>query len=235
MAEKRKIRTTEEVCKANRKLRDKLYYQRRKVKKQIDYGDKSPEDSAKLNKQLFQVSERIVKLNVKLFKCSKRYGKIKERKRSFTKKKERLISLLRGDSLDKKERKKALEELNNVVAEIEDMNKIMSLPVSGFDKKGHLHVAPLTPESEMASTSHGFWEIKDVVRDLISSGSYDKIVIDGTSYEVGNDNLELMFTADRIFTEISEARKLKKVNGSINIVVDAYEKERKVEIYTNTN
>lgn len=209
-------RTTAQICADKKKIRAKLYRQRKSIEKKkgstkfsdlkIDRyslevkgeGTKTAKREFKtLHRKYASLDKKIADINTYLFRCSPKFKKLKEQKRKLQ---YRRANIRRNLSLlPKTEKERKMKELREI-----KRNEVMLEKAMGEDaelKRGKIFFksnaqAGTFGESEVA------WKMKEVVGVLVSSGRFDFITIEGELFPISGNELEISLKLDWLLEEI---------------------------------
>lgn len=229
---KRHKASREEMCIRHTKERSKLYYQRRRLKKDLGSGKFKGKDFDKANLKLLKLNHKIDNETSKLFKCGKKYAKLKVKKRKLTGKINYLSKVVEEGNISLKDRKAKVKELLELTSELNDLKLLMKMKIKGV-KDGSFEVA--TPEvSTLVSVDNfGFWELNRIVSDIMVSDNYDTVYIDNVKFDVLTQSFEYQALASKIINDINLARSEGKRIGTPRVVVSGDLGKRVVKIYTS--
>jgi hypothetical protein len=229
---KRQRSTQQELCVKYNKERSKLYRERKKLKVSIESGNLNGKKLNKSMNRLMAVNYKVDGYTSKLFKCGKRYAKLKSKKRKLVSRISYLKKVIENPELKDKERKQKFKELMLSVSQLNDLNYVMSLKLKGF-KDGKLEVAPEAPSQLFSVDNYGFWELKNVISDIMSLDAYTTLYIDGIKFDVKTQSFEYQQLAAKIVSDINQARFDGKNVGTPRIIVESDLGTRIVRIITN--
>ena len=227
-----KRRSKSELKKELISKRSKFYYDRKKIKKEIDNDELSDKLLQEKFKKILLIDKKIDKLNVKLFKYGKRWENLKSKKRFLTSEVKKLNKTIENESISDKERKKAVKNLLSVTSELNDLNTLMQMKL-GVGEKGEVKIIGEQFSNTIVDTETiGFWEFENVVMDIINYDVYKTIYIDDIPYDVKTQSFEIHQKAKIITSGITEERASGKRIGTPSIIIESNLRERIVKVYT---
>ncbi len=235
---KKKRSTRSEMCKKHDKKRNHYYYERRKVKKQRDNDKLTESEISKLATRERELNNKIAILSSKMFKCGNRYQKLLKKKRVLKKKEIALVEQYKKDYSEmlSHQRKEAVRKIEKVSREIEDIEKVIEMPLQERvkdSKEKMMQVQGMDfeedAEGDSIAETFGVWELVNVVSDKVRSGLFEFVSVNGEVFNVQNQSFELLRHAQDLQNSIDELRKTEKVSTpKFNMIINIKNKTVKI-------
>lgn len=238
----KKRATRLEMCDRLEKERNKLYYKRRKVQKEL-----AKIDLSKINKDLYLKKERVLNgqiatVSAKRFKCSVRYKKLLNRKRVLKKKVKELTEdyKINYKSLLNQERSDRKLKIEKLTKEVDDIEDILKMPLiertkDVAEKMGAgVGVVEISPDALYISING--WEIRKTLDDYIQSNQFDTISMQGQVFDIKTQSYEVLRIGSDLEDNIDRLRqgtKLKISTPELNSFIDY--PNRRVDITWDTS
>lgn len=228
----RKRRTNAEIAASLKKERRKLYRVRSNALKEVN-NDKTPKRKKDvLQRKLDRVSKKITTINIRLVKSSVRWDNFKKNKKKIRSKINTLKKDIYSGELSDK-------EINRKLHEIRDFsNQIKLLEGDIYEK--YLGEAILPKGERIQINLFGgdiveqylvIWELKDKIKDAISTEMFDTINIEGDIISV-IDYGSVMMDIDVFIAEITDKQHLTET-PMVVLIFDF--KGRGMLVYNNTS
>jgi hypothetical protein len=201
-----KRRTADEICKALKNGRTKLYKQRSDLIRQQKKGKLSPKKIEVSDRKIKALSVRIDKYASKIFKCGKKYAKLKQERMSMMRRVTLLKSKLKGDrSMSRSERNRLLTEITELNAVIVDLGIGMGKDVMTL-KKGKL---TFTENDELGEVYEDvvIWQVKEKVNGLIEGGTMKYLTVNGETYSLEVNALSALWAIDDYVADVAASQK----------------------------
>jgi hypothetical protein len=215
-----KRRTSDEICKALKNSRSKIYRERTNLIKQQKSGKLSARKMEASNKKIKALSVKIDKYASRIFKCGKKYAKLKQAKASMLLKISYLKKKLKDNrDMSKSERNKILTEITELNATVIDLGVGMGKEVMEL-KRGRVGFVPEFETGELIEDVV-IWQVKTKVEGLISGGRMLFLEVNGESYSLELNAVSALWAVDDYVADVTASQRDRNVKTpTIRIIIN---------------
>lgn len=203
---KKKRRDSNQICIDLKSERSILYKKRSRVVKK--------QQSGKLSKKAFDVSERLLKrinakidsLSVKLFRCGKKYALFKNKRMNLIKRVSKLkVELLGNRDMVRSERNKKLTQLSELNQEIRVLSELMGKQL--IEQKSGKVDFVRDDEQGLTNEDVVIWEVINKVEGLLKSNMYKFLDVFGDLYSLEISQVSALWAVDDFVAEITASQR----------------------------